>query len=178
MYTSGFWPRVRARALRAPVFLGSLTRHTGRCAPHPPIAASAASYSTPKNKQNYRTRAARVKGFPEIKCFPSGSASHVKVFFLSTGPQRLWNMPPAPPIACSFADLSGNILGSQLCTGATFYSNLILLLSFLLFFSYIWISLLYNRHAYYYINIKHVRAPGPRVTEWRKTIWQISYWPE
>ncbi len=23
--TSGFWPRVRARALRAPVFLGSLT---------------------------------------------------------------------------------------------------------------------------------------------------------
>ncbi len=24
--TSGFWPRVRARALRAPVFLGSLTR--------------------------------------------------------------------------------------------------------------------------------------------------------
>ena len=27
-------------------------------------------------------------------------------------------------------------------------------------------------------NLKHVRAPGPRVTEWRKTIWQISYWPE
>jgi hypothetical protein len=25
LYTSGFWPRVRARALRAPVFLGSLT---------------------------------------------------------------------------------------------------------------------------------------------------------
>jgi hypothetical protein len=23
LYTSGFWPRVRARALRAPVFLGS-----------------------------------------------------------------------------------------------------------------------------------------------------------
>ncbi len=31
--TSGFWPRVRARALRAPVFLGSLPRPTGRCAP-------------------------------------------------------------------------------------------------------------------------------------------------
>jgi hypothetical protein len=28
-----FWPRVRARALRAPVFLGSLTRQKGRCAP-------------------------------------------------------------------------------------------------------------------------------------------------
>jgi hypothetical protein len=36
--TSGFWSRVRARALRAPVFLGSLTRRKGRCAP--PIAAS------------------------------------------------------------------------------------------------------------------------------------------
>jgi hypothetical protein len=38
--TSGFWPRVRARALRAPVFLSSLTHKTGRCAPPPPIAAS------------------------------------------------------------------------------------------------------------------------------------------
>ena len=33
--TSGFWPRVRARALRTPVFLGSLTCKTGRCAPPP-----------------------------------------------------------------------------------------------------------------------------------------------
>jgi hypothetical protein len=33
--TSGFWPRVRARALSAPVFLGSLTRQMGRCAPPP-----------------------------------------------------------------------------------------------------------------------------------------------
>ncbi len=33
--TSGFWPRVRARALRAPVFLGSLLCQTGRCAPPP-----------------------------------------------------------------------------------------------------------------------------------------------
>ncbi len=36
-----FLPRVRARALRAPVFLGSLMRKTGRCAaPAPPMAAS------------------------------------------------------------------------------------------------------------------------------------------
>ncbi len=34
--TSGFWPRVRARVLRAPVFLGSLTWQTGRCAPPRP----------------------------------------------------------------------------------------------------------------------------------------------
>ncbi len=39
-YTSGFWPRVRARALRAPVFLGALPRPTGHCEPPPPIAAS------------------------------------------------------------------------------------------------------------------------------------------
>ncbi len=32
--TSGFLPRVRARALRAPVFFGSMPRLTGRCAPH------------------------------------------------------------------------------------------------------------------------------------------------
>ncbi len=31
--TSGFWPRVRARALRAPVFSGSLPHQPGRCAP-------------------------------------------------------------------------------------------------------------------------------------------------
>jgi hypothetical protein len=41
--TSGFWPRVRARALRAPVFLGSLPRQMG---------SFAASYSTPKNIYN------------------------------------------------------------------------------------------------------------------------------
>jgi hypothetical protein len=40
LLTSGFWPRVRARALCAPVFLGLLPRLTGRCTPLPPIAAS------------------------------------------------------------------------------------------------------------------------------------------
>ncbi len=44
--TSGFWPRVRARALRAPVFLGSLTRQKGRCAPPPVRRSFAASYSS------------------------------------------------------------------------------------------------------------------------------------
>ncbi len=38
--TSLFLPRVRARALRAPVFLGSLTRQKGRYAPPPSTAAS------------------------------------------------------------------------------------------------------------------------------------------
>ncbi len=36
MCTSGFWPRVRARALRAPFFLGSLLHQQGRCAPPRP----------------------------------------------------------------------------------------------------------------------------------------------
>ncbi len=130
--TSRFWPRVRARALRAPVFLVSLTRHMGRCAPPPPIAASLLLIQPPKINKIYQTRAARVKGFPEIKCFPSGSNLDFprQGFFLSTGPQRLWNMrSPAPrPAHRSFADPSGNILGSKLCTGATFYSNLLILL--------------------------------------------------
>ncbi len=38
--TSGFWPRVRARALRAPVFLSSLPPQTGRCAPPLPVHRS------------------------------------------------------------------------------------------------------------------------------------------
>jgi hypothetical protein len=49
--TSGFWPRVRARALCAPVFLNSLPRQTGAALRAPPTHRSfAASYSTPKNK--------------------------------------------------------------------------------------------------------------------------------
>ncbi len=46
--TSGFWPRVRARALRAPAKSGLLTCQTGRCAPlaH---GSFAASYTSPKN---------------------------------------------------------------------------------------------------------------------------------
>jgi len=43
---------VRARALRAPVFLGSLPRQTGRCAPPPPPCTLPRSYFTPKNILN------------------------------------------------------------------------------------------------------------------------------
>ena len=61
MIDSGFGPRVRARALRAPVILISLSRPTGRCAPPPP-----------KNLL-----------FPETKCFPSGlnSSRQGRIFF-------------------------------------------------------------------------------------------------
>ncbi len=56
--TSGFWPRVRARALCAPVFLGLLTRKTGalRATVHRSFAASDL---LPKNFPQARTRAAR-----------------------------------------------------------------------------------------------------------------------
>jgi hypothetical protein len=45
LLTSWFWPRVRARALRAPVFLGALPRLTGalRAPAHPSFAASYSS---------------------------------------------------------------------------------------------------------------------------------------
>jgi hypothetical protein len=82
--TSGFWPRVRARALRAPVFLGSLPCHSAH-------RSFAASYSLAKkyiftiykNKiLQARARAARVE------C-------------LSTGPPRLLNITfPAPRPSC------------------------------------------------------------------------------
>jgi hypothetical protein len=71
-FTSGFCPRVRARALRAPAFLGALLRLTGRCAPLPTIAASLLLIQPPKIYHIYPTWAA-----------------HVKDFFLSAGPQRL-----------------------------------------------------------------------------------------
>ena len=38
-YTSGFWPRVRARALRATVFLGSLKPQMGAARPPRSFAA-------------------------------------------------------------------------------------------------------------------------------------------
>ncbi len=46
--TSGFWPRVRARALRAPVFLSSVTRQMGAARPLT-IAASLLQIHQPKN---------------------------------------------------------------------------------------------------------------------------------
>jgi hypothetical protein len=57
--TSGFWPRMRVRGLRAPVFLGSLPRPTGRCAPPSAHRSFAASYLPPKAYPQARTRATR-----------------------------------------------------------------------------------------------------------------------
>ena len=46
--TSGFWPRVRARALRAPVFFRLINIKNGALRAPPPIAASLLLIYTPK----------------------------------------------------------------------------------------------------------------------------------
>ncbi len=51
MITSGFWPRVRARALRAPVFLESCHAHRG--AARPPFPSQLRC--SPKIHKIYRT---------------------------------------------------------------------------------------------------------------------------
>ncbi len=88
--------------MRAPFFLGSLT-----CQRAPAAHRSfAASYLTHKNILNLSNLGRFVKGF-----------------FLSTGPQRLWNMrspapPPAPPIAASLI-LLRQYFGVKFWTNAT-----------------------------------------------------------
>jgi hypothetical protein len=82
LYTSVFWPRVRARALRAPVFLGSLTHQKGRCAP--PRQSQLRCFLFFKNKNNL---------FPETKCFPSGPNSgrqgHISFHWAKLHPTEL-----------------------------------------------------------------------------------------
>ncbi len=56
--TSGLWPRVRARALCAPVFFCSLPCPTGRCAA-PAYRSFSASYLSPKACPQARPRSAR-----------------------------------------------------------------------------------------------------------------------
>jgi hypothetical protein len=65
-YTSGFWPRVRARALRAPVFFWAYKHAKRGAARPPPMAASLLLIHPPKIKN---------KLFPETKCSPSGPNS-------------------------------------------------------------------------------------------------------
>jgi hypothetical protein len=78
------WPRVRVRALRALVFLASLTRKTGRCAPPPALAAPLLLIRPPKIFTIYRTWAA-----------------HVKSFHWTTEAMNMRSPAPAPPIAAS-----------------------------------------------------------------------------
>ena len=123
----------------------------------PPVVASLLLIHL--QKKNYfifgiRTRAARVKGFPEIKCFPSGSnlgnghsTSRAFLFPLGHRGSEIWDPLPPEPAHRRFADPSGNILGSKLCTGATFYSyllNLLFLSLLILLFLYLNLFVVYQ----------------------------------
>jgi hypothetical protein len=63
MFSGGFCGGA-SRALREPVYLGSLTRKTGRCATHPPIAHEKSSLG--KNLRKYY-----IFPFSEIKLIVS-----------------------------------------------------------------------------------------------------------
>ncbi len=73
--TSGFWPQVRARALRASVFLGSLPRPSGRCAP-------------PPSQLRCFTKIKKIDYF-QIKNASLQARTRVARGDLSTGPPRL-----------------------------------------------------------------------------------------
>ncbi len=165
--TSGFWPRVRA-----PIFLGSLTRHTGRCAPPPPIAASLLLFQPPKINKMYQTRAASLKGFPEIKCFPSGSnlgLSRQGLFSFHWNTEALIYEVPCPPprpsqLRWSFQQYFGikimyrcdflfksSYPSLLISVGSNVYTGVIILFFssylFLFFSSYLFLLFSFNRHA-------------------------------
>jgi hypothetical protein len=96
------------------------TRHFELIATQNGALRASAHIRSPKIDKNYRTRAAPVVGFPEIKCFPSGSSlgrPRHGLFFHWTTEDMKYDVPR--PAKRSFADPSGNIFGSKLCTGAT-----------------------------------------------------------
>ncbi len=83
---SGFWLRVRARALRVPIFFGSLIHRKGRYAPLPSLIASLLLLHL--RKINY---------FQKQNASLHARTRSAKGVYLSTGPPRLWYIIfPAP----------------------------------------------------------------------------------
>jgi hypothetical protein len=131
MIDSGFWPRVRARALRATVLLGSLPRQTGRYAPLIYAHRSfAASYLTPKILLNLSNL-----GRPRQGLFSFHRNTEAMKYEV--------HLHPAPPIAASLI-LPAIIWGSKLCTGATIRPNLFVFL----FYSF-WIFSFYYSFPFF-----------------------------
>jgi hypothetical protein len=134
--TSGFWPRVRARALRSPVFLGSLPRQTGRYAPLISAHRSfAASYLTPKNLFYLLNLGRPRQGLFSFHRTTEAMKCEV-------------HLPPAPPIAASLI-LPAIIWGSKLCTNATIRPNFLFVFLFYSFWIFFFLfsslsSLLFN----------------------------------
>ncbi len=108
--TSGFWPRVRA-----PVFLSSLPRKTGRCVPPPPpprpTQLCCLSFNPPKKIKSIEL------GPPTSKAF------FVPLDHMQTEEAMICEVPCPSPAHRSFADPSSNILRSKLCTGAAIRPN-------------------------------------------------------
>ncbi len=136
--TSGFWPRLRARALRAPSFWAHC--HANRALRPPPRPTQLRCFSF--DPQKY------------IKSIELGPPTSKPFFFpldhLQTEEAMKCEVPCPRPAHRSFADPSSNILGSKFCTSATISLNffgfsffLFLDLFFLLFsaFSYLLIHL-------------------------------------
>ena len=98
---------MRARALRAPVFISSLPHQTGRCAPPPAHRSFAAYNSTLKNKINLSNL-----GRPNSGLFS----------FHGTTEAMKYEVPCPFPTHRSVADSFGNIFGSK-CIGATIRPN-------------------------------------------------------
>ncbi len=100
--TSGFWPRVRARALRAPIFCHE--NRALRARPPPPIAASLLLIRHPKIYKIYWTWAAHVKGI-------------FSFHWTTCRLQTLWNMRSLPPPRPSQLRWSfRQYFGAKLCT--------------------------------------------------------------
>ncbi len=77
---------------------------------------------TPPPQKKLRNSGRPREGLSRKKSFPPGSNLGRRMgFFLSTGPQRLWNM--GSPAHRSFAEPSSDILGSKLCTSVTIRFN-------------------------------------------------------
>jgi hypothetical protein len=113
--TSGFWPRVRAHALRAPVFLSSLPPQTGRC-------------TTPRLSQ---LRCYLIRPSKYIKSIgPPTSRAFSFPLDHNRGYEILSTLPPAPPIAASL--ILSTIFWGQNVQGTTISSNFFWLCLFVL----------------------------------------------
>ncbi len=104
LITSRFWPRVRARALRAhPSFWAHAVPNGALRAPSPPIAASLLFIHASKIKIIHRTRAAPVKGF-FISIYQSPRPESIQSATTSIQSSELGPPPPylqesvAPPL--------------------------------------------------------------------------------
>jgi hypothetical protein len=115
---------VRARALRAPVFLSSLQRKQGAVRPPRPTQLRCFSFDPQKYKKSIEL------GPPTSKAF------FFPLDHMQTEEDMNCEVPCPRPAHRSFADPSSNILGSKkLCTGATICPNFF----GFSFFLYFWI---------------------------------------